>query len=453
MSTAARVSLSFSESLIVKTARETDVRRLVAEKQHDSWVEMSLRYGKTFRLSNCVITCEPEIARALLMDKVHTEVRSKLHKIAALIPGANGVLFMDGDAWLKRIRALMPVFHREHVDTFRTSLRDLTLQYARDWQKQGRVPDLAGAIQQLGAASVLRMGYGLDPEHPLARELARALVDYKQTTMNPDSRYRLDEFAIGNEKLLELPWIAGSTYRIWRKTIGVRQAVRALVADKQAILKQHGWFSDLYEAGFSEKDFVNEINHLYGAFNAIDYVVTTALYELARDSQLAMAMRRELNSAFGDQTIPSREDLPRLPLTRGFLLEILRLYPVSMTIARRLGAPMKLGDEEFPAGTEVGILPYALHYHPDFWTEPNRLLPERWAHSDEPRVPYSYIPFLDGLRKCIGRSMAEMQLLVVLTTIVRNFDVGVFADAVIPPFIIPRFAKPVPFVVQTPLAQ
>ena len=62
-------------------------------------------------------------------------------------------------------------------------------------------------------------------------------------------------------------------------------------------------------------------------------------------------------------------------------------------------------------------------------------------------MPFSYVPFLDGSRKCIGRHMAEMQLLVVLAALVRRFDVEVFGEAAVPPFIIPRFNRPLPFTV------
>jgi hypothetical protein len=43
-----------------------------------------------------------------------------------------------------------------------------------------------------------------------------------------------------------------------------------------------------------------------------------------------------------------------------------------------------------------------------------------------------------------------MQLMIVLAALIRRYDVQVFADAVIPPFMIPRFSRPLPFVIRTP---
>jgi cytochrome P450 len=133
------------------------------------------------------------------------------------------------------------------------------------------------------------------------------------------------------------------------------------------------------------------------------------------------------------------------------MLEIMRCYPVTMGVVRLTGAPMDLGGESLPKGTQVMILLYALHHHPDFWDDADQLKPERWFPSSAPKVPFSYVPFLDGSRKCIGRSMAEQQLLTVLTTLVRSVDLRVFGEAVLPSFTIPRFAAPIPFTVARPL--
>ena len=65
--------------------------------------------------------------------------------------------------------------------------------------------------------------------------------------------------------------------------------------------------------------------------------------------------------------------------------------------------------------------------------------------SPDPRVPFSYVPFLLGGRKCTGRDMAEQHLRIVLATVVRRFDIEVFTAPAVPPYMIPRFASPIPF--------
>src|SRR5262245_9268424 len=423
------------------------IRAGVKSMGQRAWVELTLRYGKTFRHGSPVVTCDPEAVRALLLDKTHTEVRAPLHKIMSAIPGSDGILFMDGEKWVTRTRALMPTFHRNHVDAFAPSLHAIVLAHLAQWEAGGRVGDLYDAVQQIGVASVLEVGYGLDRRHPLTADLGRALVAYKEYSMAADSRRRLDEFGAGLEKLLDLPWVLATLSGMHARAAGVRRAVRALVANGDRRADRSGWLTQLAGAGLSEAELATEINHLYGAFNAVDYVVTAALCELARDRRLAETLRGELLSALGDREPPARDDLPRLPWTHAFMLEILRRYPVSMGIVRRTGEPIEIGGERLPGDTQVLVLLHALHHHPDFWDEPDALKPERWIGSPSPRVPFSYVPFLDGSRKCIGRSMAEMHLLVVLSAIIRRVDITVFCEPSVPPFMIPRFRAPIPFAV------
>jgi cytochrome P450 len=424
------------------------IRAVLKSMGQRAWVELTLRYGKTFRHGSLVVTCEPEAVRGLLLDKAHAEVRAPLHKSMSLIPGADGILFMDGEKWVTRTRAVMPTFHRDHVDAFASHLHAIVLAHLAQWAEGKSVSDLYDAVQQIGVASVLEMGYGLDPPHPLTAALGRALVDYKGFSMAADSRRRLDEFGAGWEKLLDLPWVLTTLSGMRSRAASVRRAVRALVASGEPTPHRSGWLTQLARARLSEAELAREINHLYGAFNAVDYVVTAALCELARDRRLAESLRGELLSVLGDREPPARDDLPRLPWTNAFMLEILRRYPVSMGIVRRTGEPIELGGERLPSGTQVLILLHALHHHPDFWDEPETLKPERWIGSPSPRVAFSYVPFLDGSRKCIGRSMAEMHLLVVLSAIVRRVDVRVFSEPIVPPFMIPRFGAPIPFAVE-----
>src|SRR5262245_29843454 len=69
------------------------VRALLREHGVGGFTAITQTYGKTFRHSGMVATCEPGIVRALLMDRVHAERRPQVHRLMAGMPGADGVLF------------------------------------------------------------------------------------------------------------------------------------------------------------------------------------------------------------------------------------------------------------------------------------------------------------------------------------------------------------------------
>ena len=426
--------------MAVRTTNPSEAQRIVNAHGERGWLALVERYGTTFRHLGMVVTCEPAAMRAVLMERRHVEKRPAVHRLLSLWPGASGILFMDGEPWVKRARALAPVFHRHTVADTAGVVHAAAAKHAGRWASSGRVADLYGSVQRLGAETVMEVGFGFDPSDPHAVTLASALVAYKNRTMDPRPALRFDTLHIGIGPVLRIPYLVS---RMWRDHARVRRALGAAVAGARTSGRP-GWVARLQEAGLSERELASEVNHLYTAFNAVDYVITCALWELGRRPGLTAAIRAEIDAVLGTRAVPSREDQGRMPTFNGFILEVLRRYPVSMSIARVLGEPLTIGGDTFPAGTQVLVLLHALHHHPDYWDDPWEIKPERWT-SPEPRVPYSYVPFLLGARKCVGRDMAEQQMLLVLTAVVRRFDVDVFADPVIPPFMIPRFAAPIPF--------
>ena len=80
-----------------------------------------------------------------------------------------------------------------------------------------------------------------------------------------------------------------------------------------------------------------------------------------------------------------------------------------------------------PAGSLVAIPPYLIHRHPEFWPDPAGFDPRRFLAGGaepgggHPRHRYSYIPFGGGRRACVGTSFAELETVLVLAAIAREY--------------------------------
>jgi cytochrome P450 len=231
------------------------------------------------------------------------------------------------------------------------------------------------------------------------------------------------------------------------------RTIRALVAEARLHApldpNRPTWLRGLCEAGLPPRELTDTLNHLYGAYNAIDFTLSCAWYELSRAPELGAALRTELLAILGPDTPATPDDLFRLPALRAFWRECLRRYPVAMGVMRRTGAPLAVAGEVVPAGSEVMILVGALHQRPEYWEAPERFDPSRWAAGDTPRVPFSYIPFLAGPRQCIGRHLAELNFVTVLGALMRSYELTLLpSGARITPYMIPRWDRPLPFVVR-----
>jgi cytochrome P450 len=131
-------------------------------------------------------------------------------------------------------------------------------------------------------------------------------------------------------------------------------------------------------------------------------------------------LHEEAVAAYGDGR-PAYEDLNGLTYTNMVLQEAMRLNPPVWILPRRALADDEVGGYHVPAGAEVLICPYTLHRHPDYWAEPNRFDPERFAPdapSDRPR--YAHIPFGAGPRFCVGNHLGMMEASFIISTLMRD---------------------------------
>ena len=68
----------------------------------------------------------------------------------------------------------------------------------------------------------------------------------------------------------------------------------------------------------------------------------------------------------------------------------------------------------------VFFSPFVLHRLPQYWSDPEAFMPERWADESAKRPKCAYIPFSSGPRKCIGDGFAQMEATLLLATILQR---------------------------------
>ncbi|XP_058049878.1 cytochrome P450 4V2 isoform X2 [Ahaetulla prasina] len=148
-----------------------------------------------------------------------------------------------------------------------------------------------------------------------------------------------------------------------------------------------------------------------------------AIYLLARHPEIQRKVHNELDEVFGDSDHHiTMEDLKKLRYLECVIKEALRLFPSVPLFGRILNEDCYIRGYKIPKGTDVIILPYALHRDPDNFPEPEDFRPERFfPENSASRHPYSYIPFSAGPRNCIGQRFALLEEKTILATIFRHF--------------------------------
>jgi len=81
-----------------------------------------------------------------------------------------------------------------------------------------------------------------------------------------------------------------------------------------------------------------------------------------------------------------------------------------------------------PPGTIVSTQAWSMHRDAVVFPSPDTFLPERWLEAtasagDLGTMAQHMMPFGTGTRVCGGQNLAQMMMRIVITAIVRNFDV------------------------------
>jgi cytochrome P450 len=146
------------------------------------------------------------------------------------------------------------------------------------------------------------------------------------------------------------------------------------------------------------------------------------LYLLSTRPHCLERVRQEFDSVLGDAPL-TFSDVSKFELTTQVIQEALRLYPPFWMIDREAVADDRVGDVAIPRESTVIVFVYGAHHAPRYWENPENFDPERFTKANEKlHAPFTYLPFGGGPRGCIGGNYAMLQILMILSDVLRNYD-------------------------------
>jgi cytochrome P450 len=157
------------------------------------------------------------------------------------------------------------------------------------------------------------------------------------------------------------------------------------------------------------------------------------MYLLSGHPVVFEKVQAELKIVLGGRD-PELSDVPRLTYLDQVIKESMRLYPSGWTQGRCAVEDFELDGYRFPSGTLFMFSQWTLHRHPDLWEEVDTFRPERWnpvqSHKEQ---RWSYFPFGGGSRICLGKSLAQLETHLILSTILQHYSPHVLNSHVVEP--------------------
>ncbi|KAF0313563.1 putative cytochrome P450 6a13 [Amphibalanus amphitrite] len=151
-----------------------------------------------------------------------------------------------------------------------------------------------------------------------------------------------------------------------------------------------------------------------------------AVRQLAFHPEMQERVQAEIDEALpsSDDSITFDKVNSGMPYLESVLTETLRMYPLAqLTRCSTRDYPIPGTDAVLPANSMVYMFPLAMQYDEDLYPNPESFDPERYLpNSKEARNSYTYLPFGQGPRNCIGMRFALLQAKVALVALLRKYS-------------------------------
>lgn len=341
----------------------------------------------------------------------------------------NGLLMQQGAEWRARRKQFTPVFQPKNIAHYSNSIQTITQKYLNTLQACHAGKDNSVDISTVIMSIVYEITLDIFCDQSIDEKSLKHIL----SAVNFEHHY--------STSLPHLvPWLPTPSYWRYKKARTVLKTHIDTVID--ATRKQpnsqtttqnlaHKILTATHADGspLSEQDIFDEMKtFLMTGHETSGTAIVWAMKLLAEHPEAQSKVKQELATVLQGRA-PSYEDIEKLPYTKAFFEETLRLYPPIWITQRICQEDDYIGEYFISKGSTIIICPYTLHRRECYWENPLEFVPERHLPNatDKP-PPFSFIPFMGGPRICIAHHFASMECLLIIAMIMQRFELNLDED-------------------------
>lgn len=379
------------------------------------------RYGPVFKTQiigrKTVVLVGPEANQVVLKDEAHKFSTKVGWSFLSPILG-DSLLLRDGEIHQQTRKLIYPAFHGKSIAGYLQTINETIKGALWKWPQQNSVA-LASEIEKITLLIACKLFLGArEPDQ--INELCHYFGDFVE--------------GIATIVRLDVPTTAfGRALRARGKLEAYLQSVihqrrrSGRLGESQDVLGLLLAAAELEANDLSDADVITlTLQFLFGGYKTTSILLCWAVFELAAKPEWAERLRVELEQVVGDYPIQVAH-LRQLTQLDCFLKEIERLYPPSYFIPRGVVEDFEFAGYAIPAGWHVQVSPLLTHRMPELYNDPNSFDPDRFAppREEHKKHPYALIGFGAGLHRCIGYELAQMKAKVLVSTLLKYFDLEI----------------------------
>jgi len=332
-----------------------------------------------------------------------------------------GLLTTHGEAWRTQRRLIQKGFDRKQLEALSSIMQDSLADSLRDFDSEiGEGPvDIYPHMMKMTFAMV-------------ARSLFGARLKDEDIDLISHTICTVQEFIVRQTLQPYMnPWFAvsGDLRRHEEMRARADGILLEYIRERRQQAPGHDLLQTLMDARYSDGEGMSDelvlsesMQLLVAGHETSSNALSWLLYLLSTRPDCFERVRQEFDSVLGDAPL-GHGDVPKLEFATQVIQEALRLYPPFWMVDRMAVADDRAGDLVIPQGSTVIVYVYGAHHAPAYWESPERFDPERFTKAKEKlHTPFTYLPFGGGPRGCIGGNYAMLQILMILSALVRRYD-------------------------------
>lgn len=381
-------------------------------------------FGDTFRLylgglKEAIVTVDPVVIQHVLKTNADNYQKSEIQVKRMGHFLGKGLLTTHGEAWRTQRRLIQTGF--KELGMLSAIMQDSLAESLKEFDSQIRV----GPVDVY--SHLMKMTFSM-----VARSLFGARLKNEDIELVSHTICTVQEFIVRQTLQPYMnPWFAASGEL--RKHEDMRQSADAVLLEyirrRRHEHPGHDLLQTLMDARYSDGEGMTDelvlsesMQLLVAGHETSSNGLSWLLYLLSTHPDCLARVRNEFDSVLGDAPL-THADVLKFEFTTQVIYEGLRLYPPFWMIDRMAVADDRVGDVIIPSGSMVIVYVYGAHHARRYWQDPERFDPERFTKEEmKVRTPFTFLPFGGGPRVCIGQHYAMLQILMILSELIRRYE-------------------------------
>jgi cytochrome P450 family 135 len=378
-----------------------------------TWVmdNCAKRLGESFTLTfwpsgmKLVMVSAPEAVKTVFTAPPDVAPSAAGNSPVRPVMGPSSVIVLTGPEHMRQRKLLLPPFHGERMREYEQTIVDATRKDMASWPL-GQPMRLHQRTRAITLEVILRAVFGVEAER---MGTLRTAIEQLLAPIRP---WRTVLLALRRPSAERPPGVIGRSLdhldAVIYEELAKRRAQEDL-AQRTDILSLLLQARDEDGEAMTDGELRDElVTLLLAGHETTATSVAWAIERLVRHPDKLARLVAEIDDAdAGDERYMT-----------AVINETLRVRPVVPIVARMLQQELEVDGYALPAGTRVTPSIYLTNRNPRVYDDPHSFRPERFL--DCAPDTFSWIPFGGGIRRCIGASFAQLEMKLMLRTMLSE---------------------------------